>query len=79
MLGLFLINDGAALVEAALRADRVRWNRAAALWTVSDLTLFYAIVAASFSGTAIGMFTFWDCHRVGPDRLLVFLIEFKVA
>ncbi len=70
MLSFFVINDRSALIVAAFRAHRVGRNGAAALRAIGDLTSLDAIVAASFSGPTIGVFTFWDCHRRGSKWLV---------
>ena len=57
-----LLNQGAAHVVAAFRADRVRGHRGAALRAVRDLGFLDAVVAAAFTGTTVAVFSFWDSH-----------------
>ncbi|TWT52583.1 hypothetical protein Pla22_02070 [Rubripirellula amarantea] len=61
------LNYGAALVIATFWAYRVRWHSTAALWAISDLTLFHVVVATAFASSAIGVFTFWDSHCLGSE------------
>ena len=57
--------DGASHVVATLGTDRVGGDSSAALGAVADLTLLHVIVAASFTCSAVGVFSFWDSHRRG--------------
>lgn len=62
-LAVFVLDDGTPHVVSALRADRMSRYRGTALRTVADLALFDTIVRASFTSSAVRVFSFWDSHR----------------
>ncbi len=67
-LVLVVLDDGPPLVIAAFGANRMGWNRGAALRAVADLALLDMVVSASTASSGVGVFSFWDSHRCeDPD------------
>lgn len=62
-LAVFVLNDRTSLIISALGADCVGRYRGAALRAVADLALFNTIVRASFTSSAVRVFSFRDSHR----------------
>lgn len=62
-LAVFVLDDSTTLIVSAFWADRVGRYRGAALRAVADLTLFHTIVRASFTSSAVRVFSFRDSHR----------------
>jgi hypothetical protein len=62
-LAFFVLDDRAALIVATFRTNRVGRDSTAALRAVADLTSLDSVVRASFAGSAVGVFAFWDSHR----------------
>jgi hypothetical protein len=61
-LAFFVLDHCPSLVIATFGANCVGRNSTAALGAIADLTPLYAMVRASFAGSAVGMFTFRDSH-----------------
>ena len=70
-------ND-AAHVETAIWANDVRWDRGAALRAHSQRTRLNAIVSAAAAGASVGMFAFWNSHRITCICLISFKFEFGI-
>ena len=63
--------DDAAHVKTASRANDVSWRDSAAFGADRQISGFQRIVRPSFTGTAVGMLAFGDCHdwpRIYLDR-----------
>ena len=73
-----MFDNRAALVVTAFRADRVCWDSVAALGAVPDLAFLDPIMTASFAGTAVRMFAFWDSHRCDPFGVFKGSIEPRI-
>jgi hypothetical protein len=56
------LHNGATHVIAALLANMVAKDRAAALWASLHLTRFLGVVCATLAGSCVGMSSLWYCH-----------------
>lgn len=56
------LDKRSALIITAFRANRVRRHRTAALRAIGDLTLLDTVMAATFAGSTIAVFSLGDSH-----------------
>ncbi len=74
------LNNRTTHVVATLGAYRVGRDRVAALGAVTDLTLLQTVVATSFSGSTVAMFSLRDSHGCFTGvKMESYLFEFGPA